>query len=134
MLALLAGVQIESALGTLAERLRQILQQGSALRATRNRSCPRHVDGPGPESVVFLGRRLLQFFLRLAAGILVSALAILAVGQSTPPRTRLIVRLEAGSAQAFLERAGQSTELSFRYTGCYHPIEGVFEEDRYGGS
>jgi len=92
--ALFAGVEIESTLRTLRDRVGQILQQRAALRATRDGARSWHVDGARPEGVLFFrGRGLLELFLRSSTGILVSALAIFAVGQKAPPEKRFILRL-----------------------------------------
>ena len=91
VLALLARMQIKPALRALPECLTQILQQRPALRATRNRPRARHVHRPRSKRQVFSRRRLLKRFLRFAPGILasrilVSALAVLAIGQKHLPK------------------------------------------------
>ncbi|SPE42711.1 hypothetical protein SBA7_1580011 [Candidatus Sulfotelmatobacter sp. SbA7] len=86
MFALFAGVQIEPALRTLPDGIREILQQRATFGAAGDGPCSWHVDRPRPERILsFGGRRLLRLFLpfRSRAGILVSALPILAVGQKT---------------------------------------------------
>jgi hypothetical protein len=82
--ALFAGVQIEAAFGALADRIGEILEQGAAFGAARDGSGSGHVHGARAEGIFSLwiwSRRLVELFFRAAAGILVSALAILAVGQ-----------------------------------------------------
>jgi hypothetical protein len=96
MFALFAGVQIEPALRTLPDGIRKILQQRAAFRAAGDGSCSWHVDRTRSERILsFDRRRLLRLSLsfRSRAGILVSVLPILAVGQKTPPEKRLILRL-----------------------------------------
>ena len=96
MFALFAGVQIEPALRALPDGIGEILQQCATFGAAGDGSRSWHVDRPRPERILFFrGCRLprLSFFLRSRAGILVSALPILAVGQKTPPEKRLILRL-----------------------------------------
>ncbi len=87
MLALLAGVEIESALGALANGIGEILQERSALGATGNGASAGHVEGPRSESVFFFGSfvggRVVELFFCAATGILIPALAILAVGQKS---------------------------------------------------
>ncbi len=83
--ALFAGMEIESALGALAEGIGEILQERAALGAARDSARTGHVDGARTESILALrslsSRLLTGFFFGAAAGILVSALAIFAVGQ-----------------------------------------------------
>lgn len=86
MLALFAGVQIEAALGTLSEGSGQVLKQGSALGTARHSARAWHVDGTRAKSIFSLrtgtwGRWLVEFFFCACAGILISVLAILTVGQ-----------------------------------------------------
>ena len=83
MFALFAGVQIESAFRTLSDGIGEILQQRSAFGAAGDGARARHVDRARSKGVFFFrsGRRLLEFFFRPAAGILVSTLPILAIGQ-----------------------------------------------------
>src|SRR5208282_1022421 len=90
VLTLFAGVQIEAALGTLAEGSGQILKQGAALGTAGDGARSRHVDGARAESIFSLrtwtwGRWLVEFFFWACAGILISVLAILTVGQKRPP-------------------------------------------------
>lgn len=79
--ALLAGVQFEAALGALAERLGKHCQERAALRAARNRVRSRHVHGARSESV-FANRTLRRGLLLFRAAVLISALAVFAVGQT----------------------------------------------------
>ncbi len=81
VLALLAGVEFETALRALGHGLGKILQQGAALRAAGDGTSPRHVKRARAEGVVVPRSRLLQLLLWFAAGVLISALAIFAVGQ-----------------------------------------------------
>jgi hypothetical protein len=84
VLALFAGVEVEAAFWTLADGIGEILQQGTAFGTAGDGSRSRHVDGARAESIFSLwtgSRRLLEFFFCATTGILVSALAILAVGQ-----------------------------------------------------
>lgn len=88
MFALFAGVQVEPALRTLPDRVRQILQERTTFRTAGDGPCSWHVDRPRPERILsFGGRRLLRlsFSFRSRAGILVSVLPILAVGQKRLP-------------------------------------------------
>lgn len=86
MLALLAGVKFESTFRTLAKGLAEVFKQCSTFGATRNGSCPGHVQRTWSEGQVFArGTRLLQFSLLVAARILISALAIFAVRQKHLP-------------------------------------------------
>ena len=86
MFALFAGVQREPTLGTISDRIGQVLQESSALGATRDGAGSGHLERTGSESIFsFCGGWFFEFFLRLAGGILVSALPILAVGQRVPP-------------------------------------------------
>ena len=86
MLALFAGVQGEAAFGALSDGIGQILQQRSALGAAGDGSGSGHVEGTRSEGVFsFCCGWFVEFFLRLATGILVAALPILAVGQIVPP-------------------------------------------------
>jgi hypothetical protein len=84
--ALLAGMQGKSTLGTFANRAGQVLQERSALGTARDGAQPGHIERARPESIFPLGRRgLLEFFFCSAAGILISVLAIFAIGQIVPP-------------------------------------------------
>jgi len=84
--ALFAGVQGEPTLGTISDGIGQVLQESSALGATRDGAGSGHVERTGSESIFsFCGGWFFEFFLRLAGGILVSALPILAVRQRVPP-------------------------------------------------
>jgi len=84
--ALFTGVQSETALRALPDRVHEILQQRTAFRATRDRARSRHVDRARSEGIFFFrGGWLLEFSFGSGTGILVSALAILAVGQKGPP-------------------------------------------------
>ena len=92
MLALLAGVQVESTLRALPKRLAQILQQRPALGATGNRPRPGHVDRSRSEGVIFFGRRgFFELLLRFLTGVLVSPLPVFTIGQKRLLK-RLIVR------------------------------------------
>src|ERR1700687_6134517 len=85
--ALFAGMEVEPALRTLPDGIREILQQRATFSAAGDGPGSWHVDRPRPERILsFGGRRLLRISLsfRSRAGILVSALPILAVGQKTP--------------------------------------------------
>src|ERR1700687_1636897 len=63
MFALFAGVQIEPALWTLPDGVREILQERAAFRAAGDGSRSRHVDRPRPEGILsFGGGRLLRLF------------------------------------------------------------------------
>ncbi len=88
--------EIESALGALPDGRREILQERAALRAARDGARSRHIHGTRPERVFSLwrrsGRGLVELFFRPATGILVSVLAILAVGQRLPPGNALLRR------------------------------------------
>src|ERR1700687_3300346 len=93
--ALFAGMEVEPALRTLPDGIREILQQRATFSAAGDGPGSWHVDRPRPERILsFGGRRLLRISLsfRSRAGILVSALPILAVGQKTPPEKRLMLR------------------------------------------
>src|SRR5882672_5190635 len=88
MFALLAGVEVETTLGTLSNRLGNRLQQRPALRTAGDRARSRHVDRPRAKGIVLARRRwLLNLFLRFAAGVLISALPVLTVRQREPPQT-----------------------------------------------
>ena len=54
MLALFAGVEIESAFRTLAYGIGEVLEQGSAFGATGNGAGTGHLHGPRSKSVFFL--------------------------------------------------------------------------------
>lgn len=56
--ALLAGVQLETALRTHPRRIAGCLQHGAALGAARDGARTRHLDGPGTERRVALADRL----------------------------------------------------------------------------
>jgi hypothetical protein len=84
MLALFASVQIETTFRTLANGVGEILQQGAAFGTAGDGSRSRHVDGARAKGIFSLWtgrRRLVEFFFCATTGILVSVLAILAVGQ-----------------------------------------------------
>jgi len=88
VLALFAGVEVETAFQTLSLslRIREVLEQGSAFGASRNRSGSGHVDRSRSEGVFFFRSGcFLEFFLCSRAGILVSALPVLAIGQRESP-------------------------------------------------
>src|ERR1035438_904630 len=128
--ALFAGMQGETALGTLADRVGEILEQSSALGAAGDGAGSGHVEGARSESVLALGRRrFFEFFFCAAprAGILVTALPILGVGQKVPPRNtyffmnavcstpyatggRPAIAPDVGSLSAFV---ASSTRVSF---------------------
>ncbi len=103
MFALFAGVEIESALRTLADGIGEILQQRSAFRAARDGARARHVDRPRSKGVFFFrsGRRLLEFFFRSPAGVLVSTLPILAIGQKCLLKNAFIVPLWSAAHKRF---------------------------------
>ena len=82
--ALPAGMQFEAALRTFSDRLRYRRQQGSALRAARNRMRARHLQCARAKSF-FLDRLFPRRFFPLLATILVTVLAILSVGHEYPP-------------------------------------------------
>jgi hypothetical protein len=101
--ALFAGVQGEPTLGTISDGIGQVLQESSALGATRDGAGSRHVERTGSESIFsFCGGWFFEFFLRLAGGILVSALPILAVRQIVPPEKLPHSALLARLAQVLL--------------------------------
>ena len=115
MFALLAGMEIESALRALAHGIGEILQQRSAFGAARDRACARHVNGTRSESVFFFwsGRRLIEFFFRSRARILVSALPILAVGQKCLLKNAFIVRLCSAAHKRFFAAVVGQFEFCF---------------------
>src|SRR5208282_2218399 len=86
---------IETALRTLPDRIREILQQGAAFRTAGDGPSSGHVDRPRAERVLFLNSRwLLKFlFFCSSTGILIPVLPILAVRQKVPPEKRLISAL-----------------------------------------
>ncbi len=78
--ALFARVQLESALGTSAQRLAQILQHRPALRAARHVARSRHLDRPRTKRIFLRRTRSLRLFeLRFLSAVLISALAIFSV-------------------------------------------------------
>src|SRR5258706_2166330 len=104
MFALFAGVEVESAFWALPDRIGGSLQQRAAFRTPGNGSCSGHVHRTRSEGVFSfrLRRGLLELFFWSATGILVSALAIFAVGQEVPPCGTLILRLwRAGHKRFF---------------------------------
>src|SRR5258708_16957253 len=94
MFALFAGVEVESAFWALPDRIGEILQQRAAFRTPGNGSWSGHVHRTRSAGVFSfrLRRALLELLFRSATGILVSALAIFAVGQEVPTSRTLILR------------------------------------------
>src|SRR2546428_13247665 len=72
-------MKCEAALWTLLQRLADRLQNGSALGATRNGACSRHLKPPRTES--FISRRLLSgfFLLPFFAVFLITVLPVLSI-------------------------------------------------------
>src|SRR5258706_4320251 len=82
VLTLFAGVQVESAFRTLSDWVSNRLQQRPTLSAAGYGARSRHIQRPRTKSVVLTrGSRLLELFLRVATGVLISALTVLAVRQ-----------------------------------------------------
>jgi hypothetical protein len=85
MFALFAGVQVESAFWTLPYGIGEILQKRATFRAAGDGSHPRHVHGARSEGIFFFwSRGFIELFFLVsvfAAGVLVSALAILGIRQ-----------------------------------------------------
>ena len=81
MRALLAGVKLKSTFGTRAQRLGNQGEQRAALGAAGNGMSPSHLNWLGAERVL-PDRSLRRRFLALPTAVLISVLAILAIGQS----------------------------------------------------
>ena len=84
MFALFAGVQGETAFRALANGIGEILQEGTAFGTAGDGSRSGHIDGARAKGIFSLwrgSRRLVEFSFCATTGILVSVLAILAVGQ-----------------------------------------------------
>lgn len=80
MRALFAGVESESAFWAITDGVGQVWQEGAALGAARDGASSGHVEGARAKGVLFFWlSRLIQFSLRLATGILVAALPVLAI-------------------------------------------------------
>jgi hypothetical protein len=103
--ALLAGVEVESALRALSDWIGQILQQRAAFGAAGDGARPGHVHGPRAECVLFFWSGwLVEFFFRSRARILVSALPIFAIGQKAPPEDVSFSAFGAGGTRGSLVR------------------------------
>src|SRR5579872_4892516 len=99
--ALLAGMQFKSAFRARALS-RSVLQNGSALRTTGNRACPRHIDRTRSEGIISFcrtssGARLPGAFSFVVA-ILISRLTVFRHG--IPPQARSIVHPTGAEQQA----------------------------------
>src|SRR4029078_4952224 len=77
--ALFAGVALKCALRALPRLFTQHLQYSSALCTTRNASVGRHLQWPGPESILLARRLFARPLLRLLPAIHVSGLPVLPV-------------------------------------------------------
>lgn len=112
--ALFAGMKVEPALRTLPDRIGEILQQRAAFRTAGDGPGAWHVDRPRPERILFFrGRRLpgLSFPFRSRAGILVSVLPILAVGQERLLKNASFSAFGASRTRVSLGRAGRPARL-----------------------
>lgn len=85
-------MKCEAALWTLLQRLADRLQNGSALGATRNGACSRHLKPPRTES--FISRRLLSgfFLLPFFAVILITVLPVLSIRHKLSPSRMTLSR------------------------------------------